>query len=64
MENNLTIEMMLRQHDLSVEEVLSLPLFENFTVSEAEDLILTIKKFSVIVFNAHQKLAQNACKND
>jgi len=55
---------MLRQHDLSVEEVLSLPLFENFTVSEAEDLILTIKKFSVIVFNAHQKLAQNACKND
>ncbi|MGN7986519.1 MULTISPECIES: hypothetical protein [Pedobacter] len=64
MESQLTVEMILRHHDLTVEEVLSLPLFANFTVDEAEDLILTVKKFSIIVFNAHQKLESDDGKSD
>jgi len=58
MEFDLNIETIVRQHDLTIEEVLSKKMFSNFTEDQAKDVILTIKKMSIIIFNACEKMEQ------
>ncbi|WP_165585741.1 hypothetical protein [Pedobacter nototheniae] len=55
MEFDLNIETIVRQHDLTIEEVLSKQMFSHFTEEQANDVILTIKKMSIIIFNASEK---------
>lgn len=58
MEFDLNIETIVRQHDLTIEEVLSKQMFSHFTEEQAKDVILTIKKMSIIIFSASEKKEQ------
>ncbi|WP_156131592.1 hypothetical protein [Pedobacter kyungheensis] len=55
MEFELNVETIVRQHDLTIEEVLSKQMFSHFTEEQAKDVVLTIKKMSIIIFNASEK---------
>lgn len=44
-----------RKHDLTAEELKSLPMFTHFTDEQAEDAIDTIKTFVDIAFNYYKK---------
>jgi hypothetical protein len=56
------IEENARQHDLTIEEVKACPLFANLTDAEAREVIETLKKFTVIVYNFYQKKKENTWK--
>jgi len=60
MEFDLNIETMLRQEDISVEEVLRKKMFAHFTEDQARDVILAIKKMSIIIYNASEKKEQKS----
>ncbi|VTP91283.1 hypothetical protein [Sphingobacterium daejeonense] len=44
-----------RKHDLTAEELKSLPMFAHFTDEQAEEAIDTIKTFVDIAFNYYKK---------
>lgn len=44
-----------REHDLTLEEVKSMPMFAHFSDDQAQEVIFTIKRFSEIIFKYHQK---------
>lgn len=48
-------EDLTRKHDLTAEELKSLPMFAHFTDEQAEDAIDTIKTFVDIAFNYYKK---------
>ncbi|RZJ92820.1 MAG: hypothetical protein EOO20_00460 [Chryseobacterium sp.] len=60
MEKDINIEDMLREHDLTVEEVKSFPMFAPFSDEQAEEVILTIKRFAEIIYKVHQKDKESA----
>lgn len=55
MEFELNAETIVRQHDLTIEEVLSKQMFSHLTKEQAQDVVLNIKKMSIIIFNASEK---------
>lgn len=55
MEKDINIEDMLREHDLTAEEVKSFPMFEHFSDEQAEEVVITIKRFAEIVFKDHER---------
>ncbi|GGC28300.1 hypothetical protein GCM10011386_20420 [Parapedobacter defluvii] len=48
-----------RKHDLTIEEVKSLPMFSHFTDEQAEEAIRTIKTFVEIALEYHKKEKEN-----
>lgn len=48
-----------RQHDLTIEELRSFPMFAHFTDKQAHEVIATIKQFTRIVYNFCQKNAKS-----
>ncbi|RZK42636.1 MAG: hypothetical protein EOO90_06245 [Pedobacter sp.] len=44
-----------REHDLTIEEVKSLPMFAHFSDEQAREVIITIKRFSEIIFKCHER---------
>lgn len=63
MGNLINKEEINRQHDLTIEEVKSFPMFAQFSDEQAQEVITTIKKFSEIIYKSHQKSQNNALKN-
>lgn len=51
-----------RKHDLSVEELKSLPMFAHFSDEQAEEAIGTIKTFVNIAFDYYKKDKKNQDK--
>lgn len=46
---------MLRDHDLTIDEVKSFPMFAHFSDEQAEEVITTIKRFAEIIYKQYQK---------
>jgi len=44
-----------REHDITIEEVKSCPLFAHLTDEEAQEVITTIKRFSLIIYHCYQQ---------
>ena len=52
---DLKIGTIVRMHDLTVEEVISKPMFSGLTEEQANEVIINIKKMSIIIVEAHEK---------
>lgn len=62
MENIINKEEITRQHDLTIEEVKSFPMFAKFSDQQAQEVITTIKQFTEIIYKNHQKSQENVFK--
>jgi hypothetical protein len=43
-----------REHDITIQEVLTCDVFSHFSEEQALEVIETLKQFAVIVYNFHQ----------
>jgi len=44
-----------REHDITIGEVKACPVFAHLTDAEAQEVVATIKCFSLIIFNYYQR---------
>jgi hypothetical protein len=47
-----------RRHDLTIEEVRACPWFANFTDEQAQEVIRTLKEFTLIMYRHYRKQKQ------
>jgi len=51
-----------RTHDLSIDEVKACPAFAHFTDAQAQEVIETLKSFTKIMYDLHEKSLPNMRK--
>lgn len=44
-----------RLHDITIEEVKACSMFSHFTDEEAQEVIVTIKRFSLIIYDCYMR---------
>jgi hypothetical protein len=52
-----------REHDLTLDEVRSVPMFAHFTDEQAMEVIESFRQLSVIVFKFYQNTKKKASEN-
>ncbi len=60
--DKITPEEIVRQHDVTIEEVKSYPLFAHFSDEQAGEVVDVLKKLAVIILKYHEKTEAETLK--
>ena len=59
MEKKLTIDLLSRKEDITIEEVRQFERFKNYTDEQVLELLVTIKTYTQIIYNLLSKQSEN-----